>query len=31
MIVSFIALLIPADINVWLGHKQEWKGQAAIH
>ena len=29
MMVSVMILLIPADINVWLGHKQESKGQPA--
>ena len=30
MVVSFMVLLIAADINVWLGNKQQSKGQHVI-
>ena len=30
MVVSFMVLLIATDINVWLGNKQQSKGQYVI-
>ena len=31
MMVSFMVLLIAADIDVWLGNKQQPKGQPVIY